>query len=53
MTNILSVYNEQLKEIFQVRSNPVLTIGGLKDRVALHYGLSAVDIAIVHNGIKY
>ena len=30
MQNILSVYNEQTKEIFKVRVNPVMTIGGLK-----------------------
>jgi len=30
MANILNIYNDQNKEIFQVRVNPVLTIGGLK-----------------------
>jgi hypothetical protein len=30
MPNIISVYNEETKEIFQIRVNPVLTIGGLK-----------------------
>ena len=30
MQNILSVYNDKTKEIFQVRVNPVMNIGGLK-----------------------
>ena len=37
MQNILSVYNEQSKEILKVRVNPVMTIGGLKQRIAQKY----------------
>lgn len=53
MANIISVYNDQTKEIFQVRVNPVLTIGGLKIRVAAHYGIEVSEIAIIFNGVRY
>jgi uncharacterized protein YhbP (UPF0306 family) len=53
MVNIISVYNEQTKEIFQVRVNPVLSIGGLKERIASHYGIEVSSIAIIFNGVRY
>ena len=36
-----------------MRVNPVLTIGGLKSRIAAHYGIEVVDIAIIHNDTRY
>lgn len=53
LSNILSVYNDQLKEIFQVRVNPVLTVGGLKQRIANHYKLKMEDVAIIYDGVRY
>lgn len=37
MSNILNIFNDERKEIFKVRVNPVMTIGGLKTRIAQHY----------------
>lgn len=37
--NVLQLFNAESKEIFKVRVNPVLTVGGLKQRVATRYGL--------------
>ena len=53
MPNILSVFNEEQKDIFQIRVNPVLTIGGLKMRIAAHYRLKSDDIAIIFNNVMY
>ena len=35
--NVLQLYNDELKDIFKVRVNPVMTIGGLKQRIADKY----------------
>jgi len=53
MENILSVYNDQTKEIFQVRVNPVMNIGGLKQKIAAHYGVNQSDVVIIFNGVRY
>lgn len=53
MPNILSVYNEKSKEIFQIRVNPVMTVGGLKSRIACHYRISSEDVIVFFNGTKY
>ena len=52
--NILQLFNAESKEIFKVRVNPVLTVGGLKQRVATRYGLKDLsDVIIKFNGVKF
>ena len=53
MENIINVYNEELKDIFQVRVNPILTIGALKQRIAFNYKVEPEDIVIIFGGVRY
>mmetsp|Transcript_13135 Transcript_13135/g.20418 ORF Transcript_13135/g.20418 Transcript_13135/m.20418 type:complete len:130 (-) Transcript_13135:453-842(-) len=60
MQNVLSVYNESTKQILQVRTNPIMTVGGLKQRIALKYSYNLTnpavkpqDVIIYFNGVKY
>lgn len=53
MQNILSVYNEQTKEILKVRVNPVMTIGGLKLIIAQKYKTGSQNVVVYFNGMVY
>ena len=53
MTNILSIFNDQTKEIFKVRVNPVMTLGGLKQRIAAHYKIDQDDVIIIFKDVRY
>ena len=53
MTNILSIFNVQTKEIFKVRVNPVMTLGGLKTRIAAHYSVNSDDVIIIFKDVRY
>lgn len=37
--NLFTLFNQQTKEIFQMRVNPVMTIGGLKKKIQEKYNL--------------
>ena len=53
-TNVLSVFNPARKEIFKVRVNRVMTIGGLKERVATKYKLKEPsDVIVRFNGVRF
>jgi hypothetical protein len=53
MTNILSIFNDQTKEIFKVRVNPVMTLGGLKNRIGAHYNVNQDDVIIIFKDVRY
>lgn len=52
--NLFTLFNAKTKEIFQVRVNPVMTIGGLKSKISSKYNLQDEnDIIIQFNGVQY
>lgn len=52
--NLFTLFNSKTKEIFQVRVNPVMTIGGLKSKISSKYDLEDDnDIIIQFNGVQY
>ena len=53
MTNILGIFNDQTKEIFKVRVNPVMTLGGLKNRIGAHYNVNQDDVIIIFKDVRY
>jgi hypothetical protein len=52
--NLFTLFNQQTKEIFQMRVNPVMTIGGLKKKIQEKYNLQDEnDVIIQFNGIRF
>ena len=53
-SNVLSVFNPAQKEIFKIRVNQVMTIGGLKERVASKYKLKEPsDVIVRYKGVRF
>lgn len=45
--NLFTIFNSKTKEIFQVRVNPVMTIGGLKSKISGKYNLEDENDVII------